>query len=217
MKLTRPGRQPDLHRPASAAAGRQGAPRGRSGRHGGRRDAGAGARRRRGGRGRLRRAPLRHRTRKTRWRRARRPCGTSCRTMSSSTRCSATPKRPTRAFADAAHVVRWTSHIGRVTGVPLEPRSALGSYDAATGRYTLYAGSGGAVRQKREIAAVLGLAPETLRVLSYDVGGNFGTRNRVYRRIRPRALGLAQARSAGQIHRRRARKPSSATTRAATW
>src|SRR6516165_10036353 len=85
-----------------------------------------------------------------------------------------------QAFARATHVVRRKFHIGRVTGVPLEPRAALGAYDAATGRYTLYAGSGGAVRQKRELATVLGVAPESLRVLSYDVGGNFGTRNRVF-------------------------------------
>ena len=85
-----------------------------------------------------------------------------------------------QAFARAAHVVRRKFHIGRVTGVPLEPRAALAAYDAATGRYTLYAGSGGAVRQKRELAIVLGVAPESLRVLSLDVGGNFGTRNRVF-------------------------------------
>jgi carbon-monoxide dehydrogenase large subunit len=85
-----------------------------------------------------------------------------------------------RAFAEAAHVVAMDVHIGRVTGVPLEPRSALAVYDPATARTTLYAGSGGAVRQKREISSVLGIAPETLRVLSHDVGGNFGTRNRVF-------------------------------------
>ena len=62
----------------------------------------------------------------------------------------------------------------------MEPRAALGDYDPATGRYTLYAGSGGAVRQKRELAGVLGVAPDKLRVLSYDVGGNFGTRNRLF-------------------------------------
>ncbi len=84
------------------------------------------------------------------------------------------------AFARAAHVVSLKTHVGRVTGVPLEPRAALGAYDAATGRYTIYAGSGGAVRQKRELAEVLGVDPETVRVLSFDVGGNFGTRNRVY-------------------------------------
>lgn len=85
-----------------------------------------------------------------------------------------------RAFAAADHVVTLDAHVGRVTGVPLEPRSALALYDAATERYTLHAGSGGAVRQKRELATVLGIAPERLRVLSYDVGGNFGTRNRVF-------------------------------------
>jgi carbon-monoxide dehydrogenase large subunit len=84
------------------------------------------------------------------------------------------------AFASATHVVARTFHIGRVTGVPMEPRAALGVYDAGSGRYTLYAGSGGAVRQKREIATVLGIAPDALRVLSHDVGGNFGTRNRVF-------------------------------------
>ncbi|MBO0752328.1 MAG: xanthine dehydrogenase family protein molybdopterin-binding subunit, partial [Bradyrhizobiaceae bacterium] len=85
-----------------------------------------------------------------------------------------------KAFAAADHVVAADFHIDRVTGVPLEPRSALATYDAATGRYTLYAGSGGAVRQKNELAAVFGLAPDRLRVLSCDVGGNFGTRNRVF-------------------------------------
>lgn len=85
-----------------------------------------------------------------------------------------------RAFAGADHVVTMDFHVDRVTGVPLELRSALGHYDAASGRYTLYAGSGGAVRQKRELESVLGLAPDSLRVLSFDVGGNFGTRNRVF-------------------------------------
>jgi carbon-monoxide dehydrogenase large subunit len=85
-----------------------------------------------------------------------------------------------RAFANADHVIRKDFHIGRVTGVPLEPRAAVAQYDSESGRFTLHAGSGGAVRQKRELATVLGIAPDRLRVLSYDVGGNFGTRNRVF-------------------------------------
>lgn len=84
------------------------------------------------------------------------------------------------AFAQAAHTVSMSFDIGRVTGVPMEPRSALGAYDSATGRYTVYAGSGGVVRQKREIATVLGIDPSLVRVVAFDVGGNFGTRNRVY-------------------------------------
>src|SRR5262249_28895328 len=45
-----------------------------------------------------------------------------------------------KAFAAADHVVKKDFHIGRVTGVPLEPRAAVAHYDAASGRYTLYAG-----------------------------------------------------------------------------
>jgi len=62
----------------------------------------------------------------------------------------------------------------------MEPRTATAQYDKEDGRYTIYAGSGGAIRQKRELAEVLGVDPDKIRVLSYDVGGNFGTRNRVY-------------------------------------
>jgi carbon-monoxide dehydrogenase large subunit len=85
-----------------------------------------------------------------------------------------------RAFAAADHIVKMDFHVARVTAAALEPRAALGHYDAASGRYTLHAGSAGAVRQKREIAATLGIAPERLRVLSYDVGGSFGSKNRPY-------------------------------------
>jgi carbon-monoxide dehydrogenase large subunit len=84
------------------------------------------------------------------------------------------------AFAQADHVVKMDYHVARVTGVPLEPRAAVAQYDKATGKFTLYAGSGGAVRQKSELVQVLGIKPDALRVLSYDVGGNFGTRNRVF-------------------------------------
>jgi aerobic carbon-monoxide dehydrogenase large subunit len=84
------------------------------------------------------------------------------------------------AFARGVHVVAREFHVGRVTGLPLEPRAALGAYDAASGRYVLHAGSGGAFRQRRELALVLGIPPDRLRVISLDVGGNFGTKNRVY-------------------------------------
>ena len=81
------------------------------------------------------------------------------------------------AFARAAHVTRLDTWINRVTGVPMEPRAAVGAYDAASGRYTLYAGSGGIVRQKRELAAILGVPVESVRVIAREIGGNFGTRN----------------------------------------
>ena len=85
-----------------------------------------------------------------------------------------------KGFAAADHVVAMDFHIDRVTGVTMEPRAALAHFDRDTGRYTLHAGSGGAVRQKRELVTILGITPDEIRVLSYDVGGNFGTRNRVF-------------------------------------
>jgi aerobic carbon-monoxide dehydrogenase large subunit len=81
------------------------------------------------------------------------------------------------AFAHAAHVTQLDTWVNRVTGVPMEPRSAVGIYDAASGRYTLYAGSGGIVRQKREISQILGVPFDSVRVVAKEIGGNFGTKN----------------------------------------
>ena len=84
------------------------------------------------------------------------------------------------AFARAAHVVRLETRIQRVTGVPMEPRACLATFDAATGRYWLHAGSGGIVRQKKEIAEILGVPLDRVRVTANDIGGNFGTKNSLF-------------------------------------
>ena len=86
-------------------------------------------------------------------------------------------KATDEAFAHAAHVTRLDTWVNRVTGVPMEPRAAVGIYDPETRRYTLYAGSGGIVRQKKEIAAILGVPFESVRVIAKEIGGNFGTKN----------------------------------------
>jgi carbon-monoxide dehydrogenase large subunit len=84
------------------------------------------------------------------------------------------------AFAKAAHVVKLNTWISRVTGVTMEPRTCVGFYDKSTQRYTLYAGSGGSNRMKRESAGILGVAENMVRVLAHDIGGNFGTKNSLY-------------------------------------
>jgi carbon-monoxide dehydrogenase large subunit len=81
------------------------------------------------------------------------------------------------AFAGADHIVRLETWIPRVTGVPMELRAALGDYDATNEKFTLFAGSGGVVRQKSELAALLGVPNDKVRVAAWDIGGNFGTRN----------------------------------------
>ena len=83
-------------------------------------------------------------------------------------------------FAEALYVVRLETDIQRIAGVPMEPRAALGAYDRATDRYTVYAGGGAVVRPKKEIAIILGVDAERVRVIARDVGGNFGTRNFFY-------------------------------------
>src|SRR5580658_1810642 len=64
------------------------------------------------------------------------------------------------AFACAAHVARFATWVRRVTGVPMEPRAVLAAYDPESGRYTVYAGNGGAVRLKNDLATMLDVAPD---------------------------------------------------------
>ena len=84
------------------------------------------------------------------------------------------------AFARAECVVRLSTWVQRVTGVPMEPRAALAEFDPASGCVTLYAGGGSVGRPRQDVAAMLGLPQEKVRVIARDVGGNFGTRNSSY-------------------------------------
>src|SRR5262249_10244463 len=81
------------------------------------------------------------------------------------------------AFARATHVVTLDTRINRVTGVPMEPRAAVGDFDPSTGRYTVYAGSGGSWRIRGDIAVALGVPAESVRVIAREVGGTYGTPN----------------------------------------
>jgi carbon-monoxide dehydrogenase large subunit len=90
------------------------------------------------------------------------------------------------AFRRAAHVVRLETQVNRVTGVPMEPRAALGAYDEASGRYTLYAGSGGSVRIKNDLALTLGVPTSAVRVVAREV-----VRSRIRRPVNARSLIVA--------------------------
>jgi len=87
------------------------------------------------------------------------------------------------AFGRAAHVVRFETAVNRVTGVPLELRTALGSFEESSARYTVYAASGGVQRYRADLAATLGVAQSAVRLVARDVGGNYGTRNYLYPEI----------------------------------
>ncbi len=82
------------------------------------------------------------------------------------------------AFGRAAHTVKLHTWIQRVTGSPMEPRVALGDYDAATDIFSVHAGTGsGVVRERLQLAGMLGHPYEKCRAWCGDMGGNFGTRN----------------------------------------
>jgi carbon-monoxide dehydrogenase large subunit len=83
-------------------------------------------------------------------------------------------------FGRAAHVVRLDTWVHRITGVPMEPRAAIGEWDPASGRYTVHAGAGGLGRTRTAVAGALGVPESAVRVTARDVGGNFGTRNSCY-------------------------------------
>lgn len=86
-----------------------------------------------------------------------------------------------RAFARAARVVAAEVPVSRVVPSPMEPRAALGVYDEAEDRYTLYSGTQGPHRTRRVIAeSVLGVPETRLRVVSPDMGGAFGMRSDTY-------------------------------------
>ena len=90
------------------------------------------------------------------------------------------PAAAEAAFRRAAHVVRLETQVNRVTGVPMEARAALADYDEASGRYTVYCASGGVQRHRAELAGALGVPESAVRLITRDLGGNYGTRNNLY-------------------------------------
>lgn len=83
--------------------------------------------------------------------------------------------RMEEAFAKADHVTGLDFRISRVSANPLEPRNAVGIYDANEDRYTLIAGVQIPHKIRSDIAEnTLGIDAMRLRVIAPDVGGAFG-------------------------------------------
>ena len=68
----------------------------------------------------------------------------------------------------------------RVVGNPMEPRAAMGSYDPAKDMYFLHGTTQGVGPMRGQLSAVLGVAPDKVRVVAEEVGGGFGVRFNAY-------------------------------------
>jgi aerobic carbon-monoxide dehydrogenase large subunit len=100
------------------------------------------------------------------------------------------------AFAAAAKTVAVELVQNRVAANPMEPRGAIGVYDATSDRYTLYTSTQGpSTIRDRIAAALLKIPPEKLRVISQDVGGGFGMKATV---VAEQALVLIAAKRFGR-------------------
>ena len=81
------------------------------------------------------------------------------------------------AFANAHHVTKIDLVNNRLIPNAMEPRAAIGDYDAGTDSYTLYSTSQNPHLLKLILCAfVLGISENKLRVIAPDVGGGFGSK-----------------------------------------
>src|SRR5215831_15724840 len=89
-------------------------------------------------------------------------------------------KATAAAFRTAAHVVKLDLVNQRVAPCPIEPRATLARLDPGTRRLTLTVSCQTPTGLRDELAGVLGMASEDLRVVVGDVGGGFGMKTGLY-------------------------------------
>jgi carbon-monoxide dehydrogenase large subunit len=85
------------------------------------------------------------------------------------------------AFATAAHTVAIALVNNRLVVAPIEPRAAVGTYDAASDSFDLLLTGQGVHSIRNQLAdTVFRMPRERVRVWAPDVGGGFGVKNFLY-------------------------------------
>jgi aerobic carbon-monoxide dehydrogenase large subunit len=87
---------------------------------------------------------------------------------------------PDRAFAAAVTIIDETFSFQRVSANCMETRGAVAAIDPRTGRYLLHSSTQIPQILRKELARILGMSLENLRVLAPQVGGGFGAKEAVY-------------------------------------
>ncbi len=83
---------------------------------------------------------------------------------------------PDAAFASAPHVVSQRIASQRLSGVPMEGRAVVAAPDAATGGLTVWTSCQGPHLNRGNLAKVLRMQENQIRVIAPDVGGGFGVK-----------------------------------------
>ena len=84
------------------------------------------------------------------------------------------------AFARAGLVLDKTFHFPRQTGVPIEGRGVIANYDRWQERLTIWASCRSPHLVKTTVSNVMRLPQHAVRVISGDVGGEFGIKGAAY-------------------------------------
>jgi carbon-monoxide dehydrogenase large subunit len=84
------------------------------------------------------------------------------------------------AFAGAPVVVSTRLRLARVAGAYMEPRAATAAWDGSSEVLTLWTSTQTIFGVREEVARLLDLSPERVRVITEDVGGGFGAKGMAY-------------------------------------
>jgi carbon-monoxide dehydrogenase large subunit len=90
------------------------------------------------------------------------------------------PDKVAEAFRNASHIQKLSLRNTRVVVAAMEPRAGICSYDKDKGRWTLIAPGQGVHAMKLQLADILGVPPEKVRMMTPNVGGSFGMKGSIY-------------------------------------
>jgi len=87
------------------------------------------------------------------------------------------------AMARADRVIRRRFVVNRVTAAAMEPRGAIGDYNLADFRYTIYTTLQRTHAYRADLAQIIGVPESRVRVVAGDIGGSFGMKSAIYNEV----------------------------------